>query len=172
MAAVITRSDFRAQEEESCHFFHLFLFYLPWIYETRCHDLSFFLILSFKPAFSLSSFTLIKRFFSSSLLSASKMVSPTYLRWLVFLSPVLIPACNPSSPAFLMMCSAYTLNKQGDNRQPCTPFSILKQALIPYRVLTVACWPAYKFFRRQVRWAGTPISLKKFSTICYDPVHT
>ena len=36
----------------------------------------------------------------------------------MFLPPLLIPACNSSSPAFLMMCSAYRLNKQGDSRQP------------------------------------------------------
>ena len=31
---------------------------------------------------------------------------------------ILIPACASSSPAFLMMYSAYKLNKQGDNTQP------------------------------------------------------
>ena len=31
-----------------------------------------------------------------------------------------MPACASSSPAFLMMCSAYKLNKQGDNIQPLT----------------------------------------------------
>ena len=36
--------------------------------------------MSFKPAFSLSSFTLIKRVFSSSLLSAVRVVSSAYLR--------------------------------------------------------------------------------------------
>ena len=36
----------------------------------------------------------------------------------MFLPSVLIPACNSSSPTFLMMCSAYRLNKQGDCRQP------------------------------------------------------
>ena len=36
---------------------------------------------------------------------------------------------------FNMMCSAYRLNKQGDNRQSgCTPFSILNQSVVPYRV--------------------------------------
>ena len=70
-----------------------------------------FLICSFKPAFSLSSFTLIKRFFSSSLLSAIKVVSNTYLKLLIFLLPVLIPACNSSSPACHMMCSSYRLNR-------------------------------------------------------------
>ena len=49
----------------------------------------------------------------------------------MFLPPILIPACNSSSLAFLMMCSAYRLNKQGDSRQPChTPFSILNQSVV------------------------------------------
>ena len=34
------------------------------------------------------------------------------------LQAILIPACVSSSPAFLMMYSAYKLNKQGDNIQP------------------------------------------------------
>ena len=48
-----------------------------------------FSILNFKPTFSLSSFT--KRFFSSSSLSAIKVVSSAYLRLLVFLQAILIP---------------------------------------------------------------------------------
>ena len=44
-----------------------------------------FWMLSFKPAFSLSSFTLIKKLFSSSLLSAKRVVSFAYLRLLIFL---------------------------------------------------------------------------------------
>ena len=35
-----------------------------------------------------------------------------------FLLAILIPACASSSLAFLMMHSAYKLNKQGDNIQP------------------------------------------------------
>ena len=37
---------------------------------------------------------------------------------MVFLPAVLIPACASSSPAFLMMYSAYKLNKQSENIQP------------------------------------------------------
>ena len=86
------------------------------------------------------------------------MVSFEYLRLLIFLPAILIPAFASSSPAFHMMYSVYQLNKQGDNTQPwCTPFSIWKQS-VPYPVLTVASWPTYRFFRRQVRWSGTPIS--------------
>ena len=52
-----------------------------------------FWMLSFKRTFSLSSFTFIKSLFSSSLLSAIRVVSPTYLRLLIFLLAILIPAC-------------------------------------------------------------------------------
>ena len=47
-----------------------------------------------------------------------RVVSPAYLRLLIFLPAILIPVCASSSPAFLMMYSAYKLNKQGDNIQP------------------------------------------------------
>jgi len=49
-------------------------------------------MLSFKPIFSLSSFTFIKRLFSS-LLSAIRVVSSAYLRLLIFLPAILIPVC-------------------------------------------------------------------------------
>ena len=78
-----------------------------------------FWMLSFKPDFSLSSFTFIKRLFNSSSLSAFRVVSSAYLRLLIFLLAVLIPAYDSSSPAFCMMYSADKLNKQGDNTQPC-----------------------------------------------------
>ena len=42
-------------------------------------------MLSFKPTFSLSSFTLIKRLFSSSSLSAIRVLSSAYLKLLLFL---------------------------------------------------------------------------------------
>ena len=41
-----------------------------------------------------------------------------YLRLLIFLPEILIPAWASSSLAFLMMYSAYELHKQGDNIQP------------------------------------------------------
>ena len=41
MAAVTNRSDFRIQEEEICHCFLLYPFYVPWSNGARCHDLSF-----------------------------------------------------------------------------------------------------------------------------------
>ena len=59
-----------------------------------------FWILSFKPAFSLSSFTFIKRLFSSSSLCAIRVMSSVYLRLLIFLLATLIPACALSSQHF------------------------------------------------------------------------
>ena len=50
-----------------------------------------FWMLNFKPAFSLFSFTFVKRLFSSSL-SAIKVASSAYLRLLIFFLAVLIPA--------------------------------------------------------------------------------
>ena len=77
-------------------------FYLLWSEGTRCH-ISFLNV-----EFSLSSFTLIKRqVFSFSSLSAIRMVSSAYLRLLIFLPAILIPACDSSSLAFHIMYSVY-----------------------------------------------------------------
>ena len=76
-------------------------------------------MISFKP-FSLSSLTFIKRLFSFFSLSAMRVVyisdmSSAYLRLLIFLPAILIPAYASSSLAFHIMSSVYKLNKQGDN---------------------------------------------------------
>ena len=128
-----------------------------------------FWMLSFKPTFSLFYFTFIKRLFSSSSLSAIRVVSSAYLRLLIFLLAILILACASSSPVFLMMYSAYKLNKQGDNIQPwLTPFPIWNQSVVPCPVLTVASWPAYRFLKRQVRWSGIPISWRIFHSLLWS----
>ena len=58
MAAITVHSDFGAPQNKMSLLL-LFPIYFPWSDGTRCYDLSFF-NLSFKPAFSLSSFTLIR----------------------------------------------------------------------------------------------------------------
>ena len=73
-----------------CDSFHCFPIYLPWSDGTRRHDLNFWM-LSFKPVFSLSSFTFIKRLLSSSSLSAIRVVTSAYLRLLICLLAILIP---------------------------------------------------------------------------------
>ena len=84
------------------------------IYETNCQSrfdtgslglvhwddpeggiLVFWMLIS-KSTLSLSSFTFIKRLFSSSSLSATRVVSSAYLRLLIFLPAILIPACVSS----------------------------------------------------------------------------
>ena len=159
MAAVIICSDFGVPEHKVSHCFHCFPIYLPWSDGTKCHDLHF-LNVKFKPDVSLSYFTFLKRLFSSSSISAVRVVSPAYLRLLIFLPAILIRACASSSWAFHMLYSAYKLNKQGDYIQSlCTPFPIWNQSTVPCSVLTVASGPAYRFLRRQVRWSGIPISV-------------
>ena len=118
----------------------------------RQDDMIFvFWMLSFKPAFSLYSFIFIRRLFSSTSLSAMRVVSSVYLRLLIFLPASLILACASSSLAFCMMYSAYKLNKQGGNIKPWhTSFPILNQFVVPCPFLTVASWPAYRFLRKQV----------------------
>ena len=128
-----------------------------------------FWMLSFKPSFSLSSFTLVKKLFSFSLLSAIRVLSSAYLRILIFLPAVLIPAYASSSLAFCMIYSAYKWNKQGDNIQPWhTPFPILNQSVGPCLVLTVASWVAYRFLKRQVRWSSIPISWRIFHSLLWS----
>ena len=106
-----------------------------WKHNIICHevigtDSIFFVfwILSFKPTFSVTSFTYIKRLFSSSSLYAVRVVSSAYLRLLIFLLAILTPGYASSSLAFHMMYSAYKLNKQSDNIQP---FSVLNQSIVP-----------------------------------------
>ena len=65
MAAVTICSDFGAQENKISHYFHFSPFYLSGSDRTGCHVLSF-LNVDFQASF----FILIKRLFSSSLLSA------------------------------------------------------------------------------------------------------
>ena len=86
MAAITICSDFGAPQNKVCH-----------VSPSICHEVMgldamtfVFWMLSFRPTFSLSSFTFIKRLFSSSLLSAIRVVSSAYLRLLIFLWAILI----------------------------------------------------------------------------------
>ena len=92
------------------------------VFPSICHEglvpdamILVFWMLSFKPTFSFSSFTLIKRLFGS-LPPAVRVVSSAYLRLLVFLPAILIPACVSSRLTFHRGHSAYKLNKQVTSR--------------------------------------------------------
>jgi len=167
VASVTICSGFGAPKIKVSHCFHCF----PVWHEVMGPDAIILVVwmLSFKPVFSLSSFTFSKRLFSSSSLSAIRVVSSGQLRLLIFLPAILIPACTSSSPAFHMMYSAYNLNKQGDNiRSWCTPFPIWNQSIDPCLVLTLASWPTYRFLRRQVRWSSVPIFLRIFHSLLWS----
>ena len=118
MSAVTIHDDLRAQRVEISYCIHTFTFCLLWSDGIRCHDLGF-LILSFKLAFPLFPPSPSLGDSLVSLISAIRVVLSSYLRLLIFLPAILIPACTSSSPELLMMGSAYKLNKQGDNKQPC-----------------------------------------------------
>ena len=168
MAAVTICSDFGAQKIKSVT--------LSTVSPSISHEVMgpdamilVFWTLNVHPPFSLSSYTLIKRLFSSSWFSAIRVVPYEYLRLLIFLLTILITACASSSPAFLMVYPAYKVNKQGDNIQPwCTPFPVWNQSFVPCPVLTLASWPAYRFLRRQVRWSGIPISWRIFHGLLWS----
>ena len=92
-------------------------------------------------AFSLSSFTFIKRLFSSSSLSAIRMVSSAYLMLLVFLPAILIPACVSSSPAFLMMYNQFSsVQSLSSVRLFATPWTAACQASFSI----TNCWSSLK----------------------------
>ena len=91
MAVVIICSDFGYLKNKICHFLYFFSFIFPWSDGTRWHKLSF-LNVEFQATLLTLIFTIIKRLFSSSLLSAIRVVLSAYLRWLIFLLAGLIPA--------------------------------------------------------------------------------
>ena len=114
MAAVTICRDFGAQENSLSLFpllSHLFAMkwwdWMPWPLFFEYWVLSWL--------FSLSSFSFIKRLFSFPSLYAIRVMSSAYLKLLIFLLEILIPACASSSQVFHMMYSAYKLSKWGDN---------------------------------------------------------
>ena len=167
MAVITISSDFGAPQNKVSHL-SIYLVSPSITLEMMGPDAMIFIfwMLSFKPTFSLSSFTFIKKLFSYSSHSAIRVLSSAYLRLLIFLPAILIPASASSSPVFLMTYTAHKLNKQGDNRQPWhTPFPIWNQSVVPCPFLTVASWAAYRFLKRQVRWSGIPISFRIFHSL-------
>ena len=114
-------------------FLHLLLMkwceWIPWSLFSECWVLS--------QLFQLFSSTFVKRFISSSLLSATRLVSSAYLRLLIFLLAILILAYASSSLAFFMIYSVYKLNKQDKSIQLWrTPVPILNQSVVSCPVLT------------------------------------
>ena len=140
MAAVTICSDFEAPKNKVWHYFHCFPIYLPWSDETGCHDLSFWM-LSFKPTFSLSSFTFIKRLSSSSSLSAINVVSSAYLRLLIFLPDRAITDTSKTyylSPTSLLLRLSFLSN--------CSCHAYMKSILLTRFVLLTSSSTWFLFF--------------------------
>ena len=111
MAAVTICSDPGAYKNKVWHCFHCFPIYFPEVMEPDAMIFVFWM-LSFKPTFSLSYFTFIKWLFSSSSLSAIRVVSFAYLMLLIFLLPILILSCAYSSPMQNSMNVPQKIKKQ------------------------------------------------------------
>ena len=102
MAAITVCCDFvcvcvcsvaSTQENKVWHCFHFFFpIFLPWNDGTGYHDLSFFECWILSQLFH----SPLSPLFSSSLLSAIRVLSSAYLRLLIFLPAILIPACDSS----------------------------------------------------------------------------
>ena len=130
------------------------------VFPSICHEVMgldamilVFSMLSFTPAFSLSSFNS----------SRSSLVPPHFLPWgsdiCISEAIDISPSSLDSSLCFIqpiisqhVLC--IELNKQGDNIQPWhTPWN---HSIVSCLVLTVASWPSYRFLRSEVRWSGIP----------------
>ena len=114
-----------------------------------------FLNTEFQSAVFTCLFTIIKRLFSSSSLFAIRGVSSAYMRLLIFIPAILIPACASSSLAFHMIYSAFKLNKQGT----ATSYSFRNYESVSCSTSGSNCCflTIYSFLRRQVMWSGTPM---------------
>ena len=108
----------------------------------------------------------LKRLFSSSSVFVTRVVSSAYLKLLIFLPTILIPACDSYSLAFHMVCSEYKLNKQDDNTQPChSPFPIWNQAMSGSNCCFLNC---IQVSRRQIRWSCIPSSIRIFHSLLWS----
>ena len=151
MTSVTIHSDFVTQENKICHCFHFLPFYLPWSGGTVAMILVF-LNVEFKATFSLSSFTFIKRLFSSSSLSVimvSSVQSHSHV-WL-FVTPwtaahqAFLSITNSRSFIKLMSMESVMLS---NHLILCHPFLLLPSIFPSIRVFpkeSVLCikWPKY-----------------------------
>ena len=115
MVTVIICSNFGAQEKKICCCFHLFTIY--------CHEMMeldtmifVFWMLSFKPAFS-PSFTITKKLFRSSLLSAIRVRTP----WIVWKDKKK-GEVGVKSKAFFCFLLSWLPNSRSWNRDYCAMY--------------------------------------------------
>ena len=96
-------------------------------------------MLSSKPAYYLSSFTFIKRLFSSSSLSAIRVVSSAYLRLLIFLLAVI----------YSIICNVDNIFKSRDITLP-TKVHLVKAMVFPVVMCGCESWTVKKAECRRI----------------------
>ena len=166
MAAVTIYSDFGARKSKVCHCFNCFSIYLPWSDGTGL------------PWSLFSDCWALSQLFNS-LLSLSSRGSlalhfchkggVTCISEVIDISlEIFIPACASSSPTFLMMYSAYKLNKHSDNIQPWRiPFPILNQSsILAWRIPGTGAWWAAVYGVAQSRTRLMWLSSSSSSRVC------
>ena len=95
ISVVTIYSDFGALQNKVCHCFHSPPICLPFSDGTRCHDLRFLECWALSQVFHSLLFTSIRRFFSSSSVSAKRVIS-AYLRLLIFLLKIFSFVLHPA----------------------------------------------------------------------------
>ena len=166
MDAITIRSDFRAQEDKACHCFHSFHFLFAIKWGDQMPWSSCFWMLSFRPAFSVFSFTVIMRLFSSSSLSP--------LKWYHLRIWCCCYFCQQSwfqlviHPVWCLAWRALHVSYRSCMRISCTLFPIWNQSVVPRPVLTVADWSTCSFLWSQVRQSGIPIPFRIFHILLWS----
>ena len=138
-----------------------------------CHEvmgpLSQFLNVVSQASFSVSSFTLIKKLFSFSSLSAIRVVSPAYPRLLLFIQAILIPACDSSSLAFHMMyptCRGFLGGAGSKDSEKVTVAQLCLTHCDP--IARILEWVAISFSRASSQAQGSNPGLPHCRRILYQ----
>ena len=151
-------------QNKICHHFHFFPNYLPYMLRPDAMILVLSFKLSFKPLFSLSCFTFIKRLFSSSSFSAIRVVSSAYMRLLIFLPAIWFQLVIHPAWHF----SWCTLHRSEISRVTIYSLNALNSQIWTrplFHVLFYFFGPAYRFLRRHVRWSDISIFFRIFQFV-------
>ena len=126
-AVILEPCKWGLQRKYDLSLFQFFAHLFPWSDGTRCYDLRFWM-LSFKPAFSFSSFTFSKWLFSTCSISTIWVLSSAFLRLLIFLPEILISTCVSSSLDFTWCTLLLLLSHFSCVRLCATPQTAAHQA--------------------------------------------
>ena len=166
MTAVIICSDFGAPPNKVCHCFHCFPIWLSKVMAPNTMIFGFWMLSLSQLCYSLLSLSWRD---SLVLFAFCHIGGVICISDVINIVPeILIPVCASSCLAFLMMYSAYKLNKQGDNIQLCYSFPHLEP-------VCCSMSSSYGFFltciqiSQETGWVIWYSHLSEFSTLCCDP---